>query len=416
MTKLPYRLYLLFIVSFFLHLTARIPLLGTLRFDLVLIASIFTMLLLNKPVNIIEKNESDTSKILKILMFYIIISLPFTQWPGSVLWNGIPNLIKAIVFYYFTVSLITTEERLKKFLFVFIVCQTIRIIEPLYLHITQGYWGAFTFMGAGEMMDRLSGAPSDIINPNGLAFVITSVIPFYHYASLSSSFKYKLVYFCLLPLFLYALVLTASRTGFLALGIVVINFVLRSKKKLLLIMLLTIISIIGFSNLNDLEKDRYLSIYRHDVRGGATAEGRIAGTVEDFRVAMKHPLIGHGLGTSAEASYHAIGNGQLSHDLYTEILQELGFIGLIIFLFFINKVISNFRKSLKRTKDKFNKDSYLLNINHAMLVWMWMNILYSFASYGLSSYEWYMFGGLSVVMKKLTNEKINDVSLHESYS
>ena len=33
-----------------------------------------------------------------------------------------------------------------------------------------------------------------------------------------------------------------------------------------------------------------------------------------------------------------------------------------------------------------------------------MNILFSFASYGLSSYEWYLFGGLIVVTKRLATE------------
>jgi len=415
MKELAFKLYILFIISFFLHLPERIPLLGMLNFDLVLIALIFILLLLSKTRHDPEWNESDTGKILKILMLYIVISLPLVRWPGSVLRAGIPNFIKVIIFFYFTVSLITTEERLKKFISLFIVCQTFRVIEPLYLHITNGYWGSVTWMGPGDMMDRLSGAPYDVINPNGLAFVITSVIPFLHYLSWSSSFKYKILYLSLLPPFLYALVLTASRTGFLALGIVIINFVLRSKRKLLLIIIITLFSIIGFSNLSEIQKDRYLSIYRHDIRGGKSAEGRIEGNIDDFEVAMKRPIVGHGLGTSAEATAHATGNWQISHSLYIEILQELGFIGLIIFLFFIKSIISNFRKATKQVRENIRNNIYLLNMNRAMFVWFWMNLLYSFASYGLSSYEWYLFGGLSVVIKNIADAKVNDASLNESY-
>jgi O-antigen ligase len=212
------------------------------------------------------------------------------------------------------------------------------------------------------------------------------------------------------------LVLTASRTGFLALGIVILNIVLRSRKKFLLIIIITLFSIIGFSSLSDLQKDRYLSIYRHDVRGGKTAQGRIDGDIQDFEVAMRKPIVGHGLGTSAEANAHATGNWQISHFLYTEILQELGFIGLIIFLFFIKSIISNFRKATKQVRENIRNNIYLLNMSRAMLVWFWMNLLYSFASYGLSSYEWYLFGGLSVVIYNLSNAKATDASLHQSYS
>ncbi len=34
-----------------------------------------------------------------------------------------------------------------------------------------------------------------------------------------------------------------------------------------------------------------------------------------------------------------------------------------------------------------------------------MNVVFSFASYGLSSYEWYLFGGLSVVLQRLAEFK-----------
>ncbi len=414
--ELPYKLYLLFIISFFLRLSDRLPFLGYIRFDLILIFLISALLLRSKPSNDNVLKESNANVVLKILMIYIVISLPFVEWKGSVISYGIPNFIKAVIFFYFTSSLITTEERLKKFLLVFIVCQSFRILEPLYLHIANGYWGAVTYMGADEMMDRLSGAPHDIVNPNGLAFVITSVIPFFHYTSLSSSMKFKIIYLCILPLFLYTLVLTASRTGFLALGMIVINLILRSKKKLLLILITLISAIIVFLNLSDIQRDRYLSIYRKDVRGSSTAHGRLAGDIKDFQVAMEHPLFGHGLGTSIEANYHATGEAAPSHFLYTEILQELGFIGLIIYLFYLKSIISNFHWALKMIKGKMRHGSYLLNINNAMLVWLWMNILYSFASYGLSSYEWYLFGGLSLTIYHIATVKVNEASMQESYS
>jgi hypothetical protein len=41
-----------------------------------------------------------------------------------------------------------------------------------------------------------------------------------------------------------------------------------------------------------------------------------------------------------------------------------------------------------------------------MQVWLAMNIVFSFASYGLSSYEWYLFGGLSVVLQQLASKDL----------
>ena len=46
-------------------------------------------------------------------------------------------------------------------------------------------------------------------------------------------------------------------------------------------------------------------------------------------------------------------------------------------------------------------DPYLVRLVDAMQTWLLMNTLFSFASYGLSSYEWYLFAGLSVVVRRM---------------
>ncbi len=69
----------------------------------------------------------------------------------------------------------------------------------------------------------------------------------------------------------------------------------------------------------------------------------------------------------------------------------------IVFNFiYINRMILN-----KQTKSVF-----LIKINDAMQVWLTMNILFSFVSYGLSSYLWYLFAGFSVVLSRLSSTDI----------
>ncbi len=407
MKNVAFNLYLLFIASWFLRLPARVLLLGDIRFDLILIGIISILIFLNGH-KFTGKKFSNISGILIILSIYIIISLPLVEWPGSVLNTGIPNFIKAIVFYFFTIHLIDTEKKLKTLLLTFLACQSVRILEPLYLHITTGYWGSQASMANWEFMNRLAGAPYDVVNPNGLAFIIVTVIPFFHYLS-SNSFTNKLIYLSTLPFFLYALVLTGSRSGFIALIIILMGIIIKSQKKLLLTFIIMISAIIVFANLTPEQKDRYISIYDKNSQNYGTTQGRKEGVIKDFKVALDRPLVGHGLGTSAEATYHATGYGIISHNLYTEIMLELGIIGLMIFIFFIKAIIVNFHKSLKFFKKNMNRDSYLLNITHAMQVWLLMNIIFSFASYGLSGYQWYFFGGLSLVIRRLSeNTSIQD--------
>src|SRR3972149_3483117 len=301
MSNIGFKLYLLFIMSWFLHLTARIPALGIIRFDMLLVLLILTIIFLDKKVENKQANINKPGNIIKILFLYSIATLPFVEWPGSVLNTGIVNFIKAIVFYYFTVTLITTEHRLKVFLGVFLACQSYRILEPLYLHVTEGYWGSVAHMGGSQFMNRLSGSPFDIVNPNGLAFIIVTVIPFFHYLS-SPSIKNKIVYYALLPLFLYALALTGSRSGFLALIVILIGIARDTQRKVLVVGLIALSIFIGFLNLSSEQRDRYVSIFDTSAKNYETASGRTSEVIDALRVAFRRPIFGHGLGTSREAN------------------------------------------------------------------------------------------------------------------
>jgi putative inorganic carbon (hco3(-)) transporter len=402
--------YLLLIVSWFLHLPARLPFLGVIRFDFLLIF-ILIVAAFNKNMSAtrIISDENIVEKRLRTLIIYIIVVTPFVEWPGSAIFFGFPKFIKVVVFYYFTVNFVTTERRLKAFIFVFLVCQVLRVVEPVFLNITTGYWGSFANMGEGEHLYRLSGAPYDVINPNGLAYVVLSVLPFM-FCSVVQSTKGKLLFVGVVPVLLYALVLTGSRSGIIGFLIVALGAGLKNLKKgLIFISISLVFVVIGFSSLPDNLQDRYLSIISSDTKNAATASGRIEGISKEIKVALRRPFIGHGLGTSPEANYHFTGIHIRSHNLYIEVAEELGLIGLGIFLLFIWSIVKSFEwKGGKASNLAGKSDSYLLGIRKALQVWLLMNLIFSIASYGLTSYEWYLFAGLSAVFQKLSSEQRQD--------
>lgn len=396
-----YYLYLLFIVSWFTHLAARLPVLGMVRFDLMLI-TVLAFLAFTEGFQDKVSTAKKTGLTLIVLMGYIAISTPFVEWPGTVIKFGIENFVKAIVFYFFTIQFITTEQRLRVFIGFFLACMTFRVMEPLYLHVMEGYWGSVAFYSTGEeFMYRLSGAPHDIINPNGLAFVILTILSF-SYSLFFTSWQYKIFILFTTPLLLYALVLTGSRSGILGLLSVLVGITLMSRNKAVIIVISLICGMFMFVNLSAEHRDRYLSIFSSASSQAETASGRIEGIKNSFRVAMRKPLVGHGLGTSIEANFHYSGKALRAHNLYAETAQEIGFIGLIIFLFYMKAIIMNFFESYRYLKNHKDEYHFLFSVAEAMLIWMAMNLLFSFASYGLSSYEWYLFGGLSVVLFNLS--------------
>ena len=394
-------LFIYYLIDFFLHLSQRIPGYGLLRPTLLLALIIAVSLFMQREKFKGWSKDPIVSSLLALLI-YLAVSLPLVEWPGSVVKNNLSDFIKAITFFFFTVLLVDSNHRLKIFLLVFIGCQLIRVFEPLFLNLTEGYWGSGTYLGSGEFSQRLAGAPSDVINPNELGLVIVTAIPFLHYLLWTSGFKARLLYLLLMPPLLYALILTQSRGAFLALLVVAFFVFKESSHKFSLIVVAILVAMAGWQVMTDQQKDRYLSLVgESETSNAVSADGRIQGMLTEFKLGFQRPLVGHGLGTTPEAKTHILGKRQASHNLYAELLIELGLIGAFLFLRFLFKVYKGLSENNKLTIEH-EFDPFYVNLNKAMTAVFWMYVVYSSNYWGLSQYYWYLFAGAVVVFHRLT--------------
>lgn len=398
-------LYLYFILDFFLRFSSRIPGYGVIRPTLLAVAAISVLLFLQRD-KLRGRFDDPIFKAIFVLFGYIVISLPLVEWPGSVIRENIDPFIKAVVFLFFTALIIDTEKRLKWFIAVFVFCQVFRVLEPLYLNITQGYWGSSTYLSKGEFADRLAGAPADVINPNELGFVIATAIPFLHYLLWPLGWKSKLVYLALMPAMLYALILTMSRGGFIALLVVAFLVFKESRHKMGLIVMAVVLVIGALNVMTPIQKDRYLSLVDRDTAGGVSAEGRLKGMVGEFKLGLTRPVVGHGLGTTSEAKFHKWGSTKVSHNLYAELIIELGLIGFVIFLRFLYLIA----RKLSVVRSQFaalgrSDQSYYSRLNKCLIAVFWMYAVYSLNYWGLSQYYWYLLGGLVIAFGRLVSQE-----------
>lgn len=395
-------LFIYFLIDFFLHLSARIPGYGLIRPTLLLVVLISASLFLQRDKFRGWTRDPIVASLL-LLVGYLVVSLPLVEWPGSVVKNNLGDFVKALVFFFFTVLLVDSNRRLKIFLTVFIACQVFRVLEPLFLHVTEGYWGSRTHLGHGEFAQRLAGAPSDVINPNELGFVIVTAVPFLHYLLWSSGFKAKLLYLLLIPPLLYALILTQSRGALLALFVVAFFVFKESIRKFSLMVAAVFIAIAGWHVMSDEQKDRYLSLVgQSETSNAATVDGRFEGMMREFGLGLERPIVGHGLGTTPEAKTHILGSRQASHNLYAELLIELGIIGTVIFLRFLLKVYQGLSENQKRIgRLSEGVGTFYVNLNKALIALFWMYAVYSLNYWGLSQYYWYLFAGAVVVFHRL---------------
>ena len=69
----------------------------------------------------------------------------------------------------------------------------------------------------------------------------------------------------------------------------------------------------------------------------------------------------------------------------------------IVFLFTVAKTVN---QTLREFRESGINTGLYYRLSLAVQVWFGMNILFSFASYGLSSYEWYFLAGLAELLRR----------------
>jgi hypothetical protein len=343
---------------------------------------------------------------LLILIIYSLATLPFTMWPGSVLREGLPTLIRMASFLYFCSFLLTTWKRLRLFVLVWLGCEIFRMLQPVYLHVTEGYWGDATYLGDGDFMSRLAGAPGDIVNPNGLGYIVASALPFMHYLAMEQRrWWIKLGYVGVLLLMLYGLALTGSRSAVLAVAIDVILIAWRSKYRLTVFGLIVVGIMVSVNFMSADQLDRYESIFSSHTKGAKTAHGRVSAMFADFELGLERPVFGFGLGTSKEANWNMRHDRYIAHNMYAEVLIELGLVGLGIFISYlvsIGKCISDSFRFMARAPPAREGYAFLRSLTSALRVWFPMAILFFFAQYGLREADWYIMGGIAAALYTLT--------------
>src|SRR5690606_25950315 len=85
--------YIYFLIDFFLHLSARIPGYGVIRPTLLLVLIISFSLFVQRD-KLRDLHKDPAYKAIIMLIVYIFISLPFVEWPGSVIKNNLPDFVK----------------------------------------------------------------------------------------------------------------------------------------------------------------------------------------------------------------------------------------------------------------------------------------------------------------------------------
>ncbi len=270
------------------------------------------------------------------------------------------DLLKVFILYFLIVNLTKTKKHIFILIGTLLGLGLISSIYAIYQHI-RGIGMIYT----GEGIIRVTGF-SD--NPNDLALSMLLLIPLAFSLFIKSKNIFLRMFAVLMViLFILTIVFTYSRAIFLALSVVLIlsiwKFIGKGK---VLISLLCIFLIIATILL--LLPQRYWQRIASITNLSAPSiEGRIDGDIVGFKMMLKHPFLGVGIGRwfyeywpiAFESPLIKTKVSTVPHNIFIEVGSQTGIIGLVIFILFIFYVFKDIRiayHNFVNTKD------YLLTI------------------------------------------------------
>ena len=328
-----------------------------------------------------------------ILLFSLtaLLSIPlainrFSAWQE---FSG--TFIRCVVMFIVIVNAVRTKARLKGLLFIALASGVWLSAEA----INDFRLGLATIDGY-----RSGGRGSGIFgNSTDMALHVVTLFPIAVALLFAArSLPRKLLFGACAGLMLAAIVLSYSRGAFLGLIVVLIFLVMKLGRRHRAGISLAILglAVAGFLLAPGNYVDRLLSIMP-SLDPGESADARRGELFRSLYVAIRHPLLGIGMGNyQNEMSY----KGLVTHNSYTQVAAELGATALVCYTLFIVKPLRKLGQIARETlKPRLSSNYYYLAVGlQASLLG------YMVSSFFLSvAYAWYIYYlvGFAVCLRRL---------------
>jgi putative inorganic carbon (HCO3(-)) transporter len=271
--------------------------------------------------------ERETILLIALCILYVVTT-SFAIYPAAA-WGRFNQIAKILLMTFVTMMLITSRQRLRLFLLVIV--------------LSVGFFGAkggiHSLRSGGA--DRIYGPPGSFLTDNNdLALATVMILPILFYLAQDETRRWlRWLLRGTGVLSLISVVFSYSRGGFVGLAVITSWSLLKSKRKFLAGIMITIAAVVGFALVPQQWSDRMMTI---GDKTDASALGRINAWSFAYNLAKSRPF-GGGFETFTpdlflryapdQTDFHA------AHSIYFEMLGEQGFIGLGLFLSIIASTV-----------------------------------------------------------------------------
>ena len=290
------------------------------------------------------------------------------------------TFIRCIVIFIVMVNVVRTEARLKGLLFLAMAAGIWLSFEA----INDYRLGLMTIEGY-----RAAGRGTGIFgNTNDMALHLVTVLPI-SVALLfgSKGVARKLLYGACAAVMIAAIVLSYSRGAFIGMLIALLFIAWKLGRSRRLEIVFAVLSFAGVIVLLAPDKygSRLLSIFIPSLDPEGSADARRGELFRSIYVALRHPLLGIGMGNyQPEMSY----KGLVTHNSYTQVASEMGMTALACYMMFI---VTPLRKLGQMARETFDtrRDSRFYYLTLGLQASL---IAYLISSFFLAvAYVWYVY-------------------------
>lgn len=313
----------------------------------------------------------------------------------------VKNYTLVLVFSMMIATSIRDERTLYMFLTAFMVVMTLYMLHSVWEYKN----GRHTFrMGIARMV----GVDKSLGDPNSFGGSIVYSLPFltffWHYWQ--SRWRRVLIG-CYLLLAIGCILLTGSRSSLLGVGVWGLLVLMQTRHKFVILMGLCLLAACSWFVLPESLQNRFETIIDPSV-GPANAvesgQGRIEGFFTGLNLWAQYPLTGCGPAAWRPAS----GSKIESHNLYGQLVGELGTIGLAAFLFLAGTLLWNLRTLRRWTHPErgFTPNSNLYHLAGAMIASTALLFVEGVFGHNLLRYNWVWYAAMTAVALGICHERL----------
>jgi O-antigen ligase len=317
-----------------------------------------------------------------VLVFCLmgLLSVPLAINPQEAWAEFSGTFVRCVVIFVVMVNIVRTESRLKGLLFLAMgagIWLSVQAINDYRL-------GLLTVEGY-----RAAGRGTGIFgNTNDMALHLVTILPISVALFFGSKgIARKLVYGACAAMMIAATVLSYSRGAFIGMlvALLFIAWKLGRQRRLEIVF-----ALLGFAGVivllaPDKYGSRLLSIFVPSLDPEGSADSRRGELFRSIYVALRHPLLGIGMGNyQPEMSY----NGLVTHNSYTQVASEMGMTALACYTMFI---VTPLRKLGQMARETFDtrRDSPFYYLTLGLQASL---IAYLISSFFLAvAYVWYVY-------------------------